>query len=148
MRLTRREFFGKIGWGAILVAVGSFAAVLARFFEPNVTTPAPGPVEIGAPGDYAVGSLTYVENTRAYLGRDERGVYAITAICNHLGCTPRLERDAFACPCHGSQFTREGQVVNGPAPRSLDRAFVGRGTNGKLFVDRSRRVDVSYRLQV
>ncbi|MBI4788866.1 MAG: Rieske 2Fe-2S domain-containing protein [Chloroflexi bacterium] len=146
--MTRRDFLGKVGWGAIVVAVGALAGALARFFEPNVTTPAPGPVEIGAPGDYPVGSLTFVERARAYLGRDERGLYALTAICTHLGCTPRLESDTLVCPCHGSRFTRQGQVVSGRAPRALERAFVGRGANGRLFIDRGRPVDASYRLPV
>ncbi len=146
MSLTRRDFLTNIGIGATVLALGSVGAAFARFLQPNVTTPAPGPVEIGALSDYAVGSLTFIENARAYLGRDERGFYALTAICTHLGCTPRLEADAFACPCHGSQFTRAGDVVNGPATRALDRAFVGRAASGKLFIDRSRVVDAGYRL--
>ena len=43
-------------------------------------------------------------------------------ICPHLGCR-FLWDDAgnkFACPCHGSQFTREGEHTAGPAPRGLD----------------------------
>ncbi|MCL4394376.1 MAG: ubiquinol-cytochrome c reductase iron-sulfur subunit [Chloroflexi bacterium] len=147
-RLTRRELLAKIGWGALAIAAGSFLAAFARFLQPNVTTPAPGPVEIGTADEYPIGSLSLVENARAYVGRDERGFYAIIAICTHLGCTPRLEADAFACPCHGSRFTRDGTVVNGPAGRALDRALVGRAANGKLFVDRSRAVDANYRLPV
>ncbi len=146
MSLTRRDFLTNIGIGATVMALGSVGAAFARFLQPNVTTPAPGPVAIGVADEYAVGSLTFIENARAYLGRDERGFYALTAICTHLGCTPRLEADVFACPCHGSQFTRAGDVVNGPATRALDRAFVGRAASGKLFIDRSRVVDAGYRL--
>ncbi len=146
MSLTRRDFLTNIGIGATVLALGSVGAAFARFLQPNVTTPAPGPVAIGATDEYAVGSLTFIENARAYLGRDERGFYAITAICTHLGCTPRLDADAFACPCHGSQFTRAGDIVNGPATRALDRALVGRAASGKLFIDRSRVVDANYRL--
>jgi cytochrome b6-f complex iron-sulfur subunit len=145
MALSRRDFLANIGWGALLLAAGSTAAAFARFMQPNVTTPAPGPVEIGAADEYAVGSLTYIESARAYLGRDARGFYAIVAVCTHLGCTPRLEANDFACPCHGSRFTRAGDVVNGPAPRALDRAFVGRAASGKLFIDRRRVVDADYR---
>jgi len=119
--------------------------MFARFLTPNLVTPAPGPVEIGSPEEYAMGSLTHVENAQAYLGRDERGFYAIVAICTHLGCTPRLESNEFACPCHGSRFARDGSVLASPATRALDRAFVGRNANGKLFVDRSRIVDANYR---
>ncbi|HEX9076142.1 MAG TPA: ubiquinol-cytochrome c reductase iron-sulfur subunit [Anaerolineae bacterium] len=148
--MTRRDFLGSMGWGAIVVSAGALVAALARFFDPPLTTPAPGPVEVGRPEDFAVGSLYYADKARAYVGRDERGLYAIAAICTHLGCTPRLaERgDTFVCPCHGSQFARDGQVTSGPAMRGLDRVFVGRGANGALLVDRSHTVDARFRLEV
>lgn len=45
-----------------------------------------------------------------------------SSICPHLGC--RYEWNAgqkrFICPCHGSQFTGQGEHVAGPAPRGLD----------------------------
>ena len=43
-------------------------------------------------------------------------------ICPHLGCR-FLWNDAgnkFACPCHGSQFSFDGEHLAGPAPRGLD----------------------------
>jgi hypothetical protein len=49
MTLTRREWISKVGWGAMVAAAGAFAMALVRFLEPNVTSPAPGPVEIGSP---------------------------------------------------------------------------------------------------
>jgi len=148
LSVTRREFLSQIGIGAVVIAAGSGVAAFARLLQPNVTTPAPGPVEIGAAEEYAVGTLTFVENARAYVGRDARGIYAILAVCTHLGCTPRREANAFVCPCHGSRFSLEGQVVNGPATRALERAFVGHTANGKLVIDRSRVVDTAFRLAV
>lgn len=148
MRISRRDFLANLGFGAFLAGVGACTVAFARFLTPNVVTPAPGPVEIGAPEEYAIGSLTQLEKVRVYLGRDTLGFYAIIAICTHLGCTPRLDGNEFACPCHGSRFARDGQVVSAPATRALERAYVGRGSNGKLFVDRSRSVDASYRLKV
>ena len=148
MQLSRRDFLTNLGFGAFLAAVGSMTAVFVRFLMPNIVTPAPGPVEIGMPHEYAIGSLTNIENARAYLGRDERGFYAIIAICTHLGCTPRLDANEFACPCHGSCFARDGQVTAAPAARPLDRAFVGRAASGRLFVDRSLVVGTDYRLGV
>jgi cytochrome b6-f complex iron-sulfur subunit len=148
MHLSRRDFLTNLGFGVFLAAVGSTMAMFVRFLTPNIVTPAPGPVEIGMPDEYAIGSLTYLESARAYLGRDVRGFYATIAICTHLGCAPRLDATEFACPCHGSRFARDGQVISAPAARSLDRAFVGRVASGKLFVDRSRVVGTDYRLGV
>ncbi len=44
-----------------------------------------------------------------------------SAVCTHLGCIVQwngAER-SFDCPCHGSRFTSEGQVITGPAIRDL-----------------------------
>jgi len=145
MKLSRRDFLINLGYGAFIVASGALSAMFVRFLTPNIVTPAPGPVEIGNSEEYTVGSLTYIENARAYLGRDAQGFYAVVAICTHLGCTPRLDANEFICPCHGSRFASDGQVLAAPATRALDRAFVGRAANGKLFIDRSRMVNSDYR---
>lgn len=146
--ISRRDFLTAVGAGAGVLVAGSLAAALARFLQPNVVTGDPGPIEVGSPEEYAVGSLKFVDTARSYLGRDERGFYAIIAKCTHLGCTPRLDANAFICPCHGSRFSREGAVINGPATRPLDCAFVGRTTSGKLFIDRSRVVPRDFRLTI
>src|SRR6266852_8894984 len=43
--------------------------------------------------------------------------------CVHLGCTVpfRNECVSFKCPCHGSHYNVDGEYLDGPAPRSLDR---------------------------
>ncbi|MEO9171019.1 MAG: ubiquinol-cytochrome c reductase iron-sulfur subunit, partial [Candidatus Baltobacteraceae bacterium] len=43
-------------------------------------------------------------------------------ICPHLGCRFNWDEtgNKFACPCHGSQFTLDGEHIAGPAPRGLD----------------------------
>ncbi len=146
--MTRRDFLEKIGWGAILAAVGGLMAAVAQFLEPNLVTPAPGPIEVGRPEDFAIDSITFVEQARAFVGHDELGFYAIAAACTHLGCTAHLadQSKGFVCPCHGSQFSREGTVVSGPATRALVRFFVGHTATGQLFVDRNRVVERNFRL--
>ncbi|MFO7321620.1 MAG: Rieske 2Fe-2S domain-containing protein [Chloroflexota bacterium] len=51
---------------------------------------------------------------------EDDGVLTLYGVCTHLGCLPKWENDRFACPCHGSQFTLEGNYITGPAPRGLD----------------------------
>jgi Rieske Fe-S protein len=49
-------------------------------------------------------------------------VVAVSRICTHQGCTVALPGPGVAsldCPCHGSRFQVDGQVVNGPAARPL-----------------------------
>ena len=45
---------------------------------------------------------------------------AIEAVCTHEGCTVNGADGAiYVCPCHGSRYNHDGQVVNGPATASL-----------------------------
>ena len=46
---------------------------------------------------------------------------ALLASCTHQGCQPEPVGDRLVCPCHGSAFTLDGEVVNGPAERALVR---------------------------
>lgn len=62
------------------------------------------------------GEPTYLTITDT--GLAERG---LVNNCTHLGCTfPWNGSDQqFQCPCHGSRYDPEGQVVRGPADRPL-----------------------------
>jgi len=57
--------------------------------------------------------------------KDKDGSYwvALYQRCVHLGCTVpfRDDCDSFKCPCHGSHYNVDGEYLDGPAPRSLDR---------------------------
>lgn len=49
-------------------------------------------------------------------------VVAIDAICTHESCTVTgAEGAIYVCPCHGSRYDRNGQVLAGPAPAALRR---------------------------
>jgi Rieske Fe-S protein len=54
--------------------------------------------------------------------RDDAGeLHLRSAVCTHAGCTVHwngFER-CWDCPCHGSQFGTDGQVLNGPAFQPL-----------------------------
>jgi Rieske Fe-S protein len=40
----------------------------------------------------------------------------------------------FHCPCHGSIYNRYGQIVQGPAPRPMDRVPITIDPSGKISV--------------
>lgn len=69
------------------------------------------------------GALVFAAERLALL-RDAHGIYALSLVCTHLGCTITVSAGALACPCHGSVFDRQGQVVRGPADRPLKRMKV------------------------
>ena len=52
-------------------------------------------------------------------------VVAFTAICTHMGCTVAPKGKDLDCPCHGSKYNAlTGEVINGPAPKSLAKVDV------------------------
>ena len=55
--------------------------------------------------------------------------------CVHLGCTVPFRDDcvSFKCPCHGSHYNVDGEFLDGPAPRSLDR-FAMSFSGGNVIV--------------
>jgi Rieske Fe-S protein len=45
---------------------------------------------------------------------------ALDAVCTHEGCTiTGADGATYVCPCHGSRYTRGGQVLAGPARAAL-----------------------------
>jgi glycine/D-amino acid oxidase-like deaminating enzyme len=55
-----------------------------------------------------------------YRARDG-GLQAVSAACTHMGCAVHWNsaEKSWDCPCHGSRFSPSGEVLHGPAPRSL-----------------------------
>ncbi len=49
------------------------------------------------------------------LALGNRRFAALSPICTHLGCTVEIEQSRLVCPCHGSNYDREGRVLRGPA---------------------------------
>jgi cytochrome b6-f complex iron-sulfur subunit len=60
-----------------------------------------------------------------FVVKDSDGSYwlALYQKCVHLGCTVPFKNScaSFKCPCHGSHYNVDGEYLDGPAPRSLDR---------------------------
>lgn len=50
----------------------------------------------------------------------ENNFRAVSGRCTHLGCHVRPSGNFLVCPCHGSTFDLEGQVVRGPAQSPLE----------------------------
>ena len=59
---------------------------------------------------------------------------ALTAICTHEACTiTGFRSPTYVCPCHGSQYNTAGQVLSGPATRSL-RTYATQFTGTTLTI--------------
>jgi cytochrome b6-f complex iron-sulfur subunit len=74
----------------------------------------------------------------------------VSSICTHLGCITQWkpELDSIACPCHGSRFSKDGSVVQGPAPRPLSHFAIRLTSDGDLLVDKLEIVPATQLLRV
>jgi cytochrome b6-f complex iron-sulfur subunit len=63
------------------------------------------------------------------------GYIALSSICTHQGCIVGYDTPSgnIKCPCHGSQFTSTGSIVNGPAATPL-QAFPVSKTGSTLTI--------------
>ena len=51
----------------------------------------------------------------------ERRYSAVLTRCTHQGCQADPDQDRIRCPCHGSEYSLDGRVLQGPAEQSLTR---------------------------
>jgi len=144
--LTRRNF---IVWalagllGAIVAAITAPILVYLYPAKTAATTNTPIRIPLGTPVDAiaeggavqfdapantalvmadgggvnAAGNYTY----GGYFTRVGGRLHALAITCPHLGCSYGLDTggNRFLCPCHGSIFNLEGQVLHGPAVNPL-----------------------------
>lgn len=141
---SRRDFL-HIAWaatGTLTLAVGGGLAL--NFFAPKVAAGEFGGVfDLGPLDDFPLGSVTPITNGRFFLVRQsDGGVLALYQKCTHLGCAVPWEPSLgqFVCPCHASAFEMDGQVINPPAPRPLDR-FPVELADGIVRVDTGQRIE-------
>jgi glycine/D-amino acid oxidase-like deaminating enzyme/nitrite reductase/ring-hydroxylating ferredoxin subunit len=83
-----------------------------------------------APGE---GAVIRVGLRHQAVYRDESGnTHVLSARCPHLGCLVAWsEADkTWECPCHGSRFTAEGGLLQGPATTGLARRELARPAAG------------------
>lgn len=87
-----------------------------------------------APGE---GKVVERDGRRAGIYKDEAGkLHIVDTTCTHMGCELNWNsaEKSWDCPCHGSRFSCDGEVIEGPAVRPLNS---GKSVNtfAKLFKD-------------
>ena len=50
-------------------------------------------------------------------------ILILNSKCTHLSCTVNWSENdqVYLCPCHDAKFGKQGEVLDGPPPRPLDR---------------------------
>jgi len=74
------------------------------------------------------GSVFHIDERDTAVCRDDDGrLHAVSAVCTHLGCNVAWNRGekSWDCPCHGSRFSMDGDVLHGPASAPLEQRSVG-----------------------
>jgi Rieske Fe-S protein len=128
---------GLAGLGALLKYLGYQAAPI------NLTR-----FTLKTPQDYPVDSVLSLPEAKAWLFRDERGLYAISAVCTHLGCIVTHADEGFDCPCHGSRYNDAGYVLKGPAKLPLSYLELTLSPDGFVVLDTEVSVPATQRLAV
>lgn len=91
-------------------------------------TPVPSNIEI----KNGEAKVIKEEGERVGAYRDEQGnLHIVDITCTHLGCELAWNEaeKSWDCPCHGSRFNYDGEVIEGPAFNPLKK--LGEGKNQK-----------------
>lgn len=143
---VRRSLFAA-GCLSIGAATAGFLVSTFRFLVPNVLYEASRRFGVGPPTDFPPDSATFLPDRRLFVFNGADGFYAISSVCTHLGCNVKRGGPGFVCPCHGSQFDENGQVVQGPAPKPLPWFALSLSPRALLVVDLDQTVTPEFRLR-
>jgi menaquinol-cytochrome c reductase iron-sulfur subunit len=134
----RRKFFRRMmGFCAGVISAGLGIPLLGYVISPVFKRRAQPWVAVGRLDELSIGEPTQLDYLQTIQDgwmttKAHKAVWAIkqadghltvfSPLCPHLGCGYRWDGHdrAFKCPCHGSVYSLNGQVLGGPAPRPLD----------------------------
>ena len=69
------------------------------------------------------GQVVRLGGEKVAVYREELGrVHAVSPVCTHAGCLVHWNpaEKSWDCPCHGSRFSPDGEVLEGPAVKGLE----------------------------
>jgi Rieske Fe-S protein len=78
-------------------------------------------VEALGPGEGAI--VRRGVRKRAVYRDDNGSLHVLSPVCQHLYCHVKWNpaEQSWDCPCHGSRYSGEGQVIQGPTVKPLKR---------------------------
>ncbi len=137
--LSRRDFFkvvstfvgSVIGLGVGVPLVGYFLSPALERTSTEAWIPV-GPLEKFPLGQPVLFSFTrskqygWEKRSKSYgvyiIRKAEQEVEVLSNVCTHLGCRVKWHEDKneYICPCHDAHFSKDGEVISGPAPAPLE----------------------------
>lgn len=103
------------------VRFASFQKQVAQHYVGDRIHKRPSETDELGPGE---GAVLRIDGERRAVYRDEDGeLHSLVAKCTHLGCIVGFNdaERTWDCPCHGSRFGLDGNVIEGPAIAPLER---------------------------
>lgn len=138
-----------LAWAAFTASMLATLTATGRFMFPNVLFEPPPTFKAGFPNEIQVGQVderfkprgVWLVRTAFDQYAGAAGIFALSTVCTHLGCTPNwLEAEQkYKCPCHGSGYYKDGVNFEGPTPRPLERYAISLADDGQILVDKSRK---------
>jgi cytochrome b6-f complex iron-sulfur subunit len=124
--MNRREFLGWVGVGGVAsylpIALVACTKTINR--SEVAQTPAHSDsftkigtlTELKQKGQLSQGQVLVISPSS-----DSKDMIAVNPTCTHAGCTVTWEKDqkVFVCPCHSTQYDKDGKVLHGPAKEAL-----------------------------
>ncbi|MCU1282534.1 MAG: qcrB 2, partial [bacterium] len=98
----------------------------------------PGPTAAGTASSYTVGGTPKLFGSGSkefFVVRDAGGLFAVSAICTHSGCTNEVNGGQFYCPCHGATFAFDGSNPTSPAHSALKHYAMCVDASGNVTVN-------------
>jgi len=113
--------------------------VITRHFEKSNWVLKPTPEQLDK--IYPDGDLDFRDDkgNLIWVNHKDTDLVVFSGKCPHLGCAFRWRKhkrfgDVFVCPCHLSIYDATGKVLDGPAPRGLDKLPVKVAPGGEVEI--------------
>jgi Rieske Fe-S protein len=97
------------------------ADVVAKFIGDRINKAKIKELSELAPGEAKV--VKYEGDSIALYKDEKGGVHAVNPACTHVNCIVGWNNaeQTWDCPCHGSRFSMDGEVLNAPARKDLEK---------------------------
>ena len=103
------------------------------------------------PSAFKLDYMVYFGTQDAFVCRDGNGLYTMSSICTHSGCTMSAKSQGGAsaylsCPCHGARFNLYGTATFGPVFGTLDHYITCVAADGNVAFNINQTVSASARI--
>ena len=126
MIISRRAFLKKSAKAAAASALLAGTLKLENVFpsvnnsESNSTTQKTINIS-DYPALQKVGGYAMISDTVIVIRNSQTKFTALNTTCTHKKCDVEYTGSKFECPCHGSEYSKSGKVLNGPAKKNLKK---------------------------